>query len=98
MQQMEVALLGLPAAKLLDLLSMSMQSTHSTENQATPLQPQTLPFHPLATTSISPSPPIIPIAGVTYIAGQLMLQLLQVGCRHQHLLHKKSPQLPNTGA
>ena len=65
LQQIEVALLGLPAAKLLDILSMSMQSTHSTQHQATPLQTQALPFHPLATTSIFPSPPTILIAGVT---------------------------------
>ena len=36
MQQMEVVLLGLPAAKLLDILSMSMQSKPSTQHQAAP--------------------------------------------------------------
>ena len=65
MQQMEVALLGSLAAKLLDILLMSMQSTHSTQHQVTPHQPQTLPFHPLASTFISPLPPTISIAGVT---------------------------------
>ena len=64
MQQMEVALLGLEAAKLLDILLMSMQSTPSTQHQATLLQPQTVHYHPLATTSISSSPPTIPIVGV----------------------------------
>ena len=67
MQQMEVALLGLPAVKLLAILLMSMQSTHSTQCQTTPLQPQALPFHLSATTSISPSPPTIPIVGVSVI-------------------------------
>ena len=41
MQQMKVALLGSPAAKLLYIMWMSMQSTPSTQHQATPHQPQT---------------------------------------------------------
>ena len=91
MQQMEVALLGLPAAKLLNILSISMQSTASTQHQAAPIQPQTVPFHPLATTSIYPSPPPFLLCMLQIQRGQLMLQPLSVGCRHQHLLHKKNP-------
>ena len=37
MQQIEVALLGSPAAKLLDILSTSMQSKPSVQHQAAPL-------------------------------------------------------------
>ena len=62
-QQLEVALLGSLAANLLNVLSMSKQ------HQATPLQSTTVPPHPLAASSISPSSPSVPIVGVTDTAG-----------------------------
>ena len=62
-QQLEVALLGSSAAKLLDVLLMSMQ------HQATPLQSTTVPPHPPAASSISPPPSSFPIMGVTDIVG-----------------------------
>ena len=62
-QQLEVALQGSPATKLLNVLSMS------TQHQAAPLQSTTVPPHPLAASSISPSPPSVPIMGVTDTAG-----------------------------
>ena len=58
MQQLEVALLGLLSAKLINVLLASLQSTSSTQHHAVPL-------HPLVTTSVLPSPPTVPIVGVT---------------------------------
>ena len=62
-QQLEVALLGSLAAKLLDVLLMSMQ------HQTAPLQSTTVPPCPLATSSISPSLPSVAIMGAMDKAG-----------------------------
>ena len=59
MQQLELALMGSPAAKLSDVLSMSLQ--HQAEPQWFP----SIPFHPLTTSSTPSSPPSVPIAGIT---------------------------------
>ena len=64
-QQLEVALLGTPAAKMLDILSMATTS----QPLGTPLSSK--PFHSattLATTSLMiVAPPQVPIAGVTQV-------------------------------
>ena len=62
-QQLEVALLGSMAAKLLDVLLMSMQ------HQAVSLQSTTVPPHPPAGSSIWPLSPSVPITNVMDTAG-----------------------------
>ena len=62
-QQLEVAFLGSLAATLLEVLLMSML------HQAAPLQSTTVPPHLPATSSISSSPPSIPITGMTDTVG-----------------------------
>ena len=62
-QQLELALLGSPAAKLLDILSVSLQ------HQAVPPRSTSIPFCPSTTSSTPSSPPSIQIMGISEMAG-----------------------------
>ena len=62
-QQLEVALVGSPAATLLDVLLMN------TQHQAALLQSNTVPPQPLAASSILFSHPSVPIAGMMDTVG-----------------------------
>ena len=81
LHQLEVALLGSPAAKLLDILSMNLQYTPPIQHQAVPLPPLVVSLQPSATTSISPSPPPSLLWVILILRDQLKIQPLQVGCR-----------------
>ena len=59
MQQLELALLGSPTSKLLDILSMNLQ------HQAAPQQSFSTPFCPSTTSSTPSSPPSVPITCIT---------------------------------
>ena len=63
MQQLELALLGSPAARLLDVLAVGTQhltaSSHSTS----------MSLHPSTTLSTPSSPPSVPITGITDTEG-----------------------------
>ena len=63
MQQLELALLGSPVARLLDVLAMG------TQHQTTSLHSTSVPLHPSTTLSTPSSPPSVPIAGITDTEG-----------------------------
>ena len=61
MQQLEVALLGLPAARILDILMMATQS----QTSSTPISSRSL--HSATASSMIVLPPQVPIVGVTEV-------------------------------
>ena len=63
MQQLDLALLGSPVAKLLDVLMMGIQ------HQTTSSQLTSMPLHPSATSSTPFSLPSVPITGITDMEG-----------------------------
>ena len=62
-QQLELALLGTPVAKLLDVLGMD------TQHQKASSHPPSVPPSPSTTSSMPSSPPSVPIAGKTDMEG-----------------------------
>ena len=63
MQQLELALLGSPVARLLDVLAMGIQ------HQTTSSQSTSVSHHPSAISSATSSLPSVPIMGITDIKG-----------------------------
>ena len=88
LHQLEVALLGSPAANLIDVLSVSLQSMSSMQHQAVPLQPS-------VTTSMSPSPPPSLLWVLPIQKSQMKLQPLQVGVWQPHLSQRRSQHHPS---